>query len=323
MACKKIEQQGISFIKIVDPYIGRRLDNYLINHFKNIPKSHVYKMIRKGEIRVNKCRKKQSYRLQAGDIIRLPPVYTTVAQKTDLIGRATGRLSNLISQNIIYEDEHIIVVNKPANIAVHRGSKIDYGIIDILRAQHHQAYSLELVHRLDRATSGCLVIAKSYPVLRQMHDRFRNGRVKKIYIALLKGHLAHTPQTVDAPLCRKEKLSAGVRVRVDKSGKDALTRFSLLKHFNSASLARIETMTGRTHQIRVHASSIGHPLALDQKYGDWRFNRAMKKSGLRRLFLHAQKLSFTMPYSGEQIELTAPLPYELNEYLGKLSQQIL
>lgn len=322
MMCRKIEQRGVSFIKIADIYIGRRLDNYLISYFKNIPKSHVYKMIRKGEVRINKRRKKQNYCLQANDIIRLPPVYITALQKTDLTGKIS-RLSDVISQNIIYEDEHIIAINKPANIAVHRGGNTDYGIIDILRAQRQETCFLELVHRLDRATSGSLLIAKNYPVLRQMHDCFRNGHVKKIYVALLKGHLSNIPQMVNSPLYRVEKSSESVKVRVDKSGKNALTHFSLLKHFNSASLARIETMTGRTHQIRVHASSIGHPLALDQKYGDWGFNRTMKKSGLKRLFLHAQKLSFTMPYSGEQIELTAPLPYELNEYLDKLSCQTL
>ncbi len=316
MKAKKVEQRQVSFLTVDEEHAERRLDNYLIGHFGSIPKTRIYQMIRKGEVRVNKGRIKQNYRLQTGDMVRIPPVHITLRE---IPSKPPESLSELIRNSIIYEDDHLIAINKPSNVAVHSGSNVQFGVIEVLRAQRPEAHFLELVHRLDRATSGCLLIAKDHKTLRAMHDILKNGEVKKMYLALLKGQLLNTLQTVDLPLSKTGKASGDKKVRVDNAGKQALTHFHLLERFDVASLCRVELMTGRTHQIRVHAAAIGHPLAGDDKYGDWEFNRAMKKSGLKRLFLHAETLSFAMPSTGKQIELTAELPSELGQCLDKLS----
>ncbi|MEE9160370.1 MAG: RluA family pseudouridine synthase, partial [Gammaproteobacteria bacterium] len=222
------------------------------------------------------------------------------------------------------EDEYLIAINKPSNVAVHSGSGVEYGVIEILRAQRPEAHFLELVHRLDRATSGCLLIAKDHKTLRGMHDLLKSGAVKKNYLALMKGQLMDTLRTVDMPLSKSDTIPGDRKITVDKTGKQALTHFHLLERFSVASLSRVELMTGRTHQIRVHAAYIEHPLAGDDKYGDWEFNRAMKKSGLKRLFLHAETLSFEMPDTGKQgtgkqINLRAQLPHELDQCLNNLA----
>jgi 23S rRNA pseudouridine955/2504/2580 synthase len=316
MRAKKVEQRQVSFLTVDEEHAERRLDNFLIGHFGTLPKTRIYQMIRKGEVRVNKGRIKQNYRLQTGDMVRIPPVHI-IPRKTPCT--VPDGLSELIRNSIIYEDEYLIAINKPSNIAVHIGSSVQFGVIEILRAQRPEAHFLELVHRLDRATSGCLLIAKDHKTLRAMHDILKNGEVKKMYLALLKGQLLNTLQTVDLSLSKTGKASGDKKVRVDKAGKQALTHFHLLERFNVASLCRVELMTGRTHQIRVHAAAIDHPLAGDDKYGDWEFNRTMKKSGLKRLFLHAETLSFEMPSTGKQINLTAQLPDELQQCLDKLS----
>jgi len=321
MMAKKVEQRQVSFLTVNEEHAERRLDNFLIGHFASLPRTRIYQMIRKGEVRVNKGRIKQNYRLQLGDMVRIPPVYITLREN---LSKPPEGLSELIKNSIIYEDEYLLAINKPSNIAVHSGSGVQYGVIEILRVQRPEPHFLELVHRLDRATSGCLLIAKDHKTLRGMHDILKSGEVKKMYLALLKGHLKNILQTVDLSLSKKMGASGDRKVRVDKAGKQALTHFHLLERFNVASLSRVELMTGRTHQIRVHAASINHPLAGDEKYGDWEFNRAMKKSGLKRLFLHAETLSFEIPGTGKkgtgkQINLTAQLPDELQQCLDKLS----
>ena len=313
---KNVEQHQVSFLTVNEEHAERRLDNFLIGHFGSVPKTRIYQMIRKGEVRVNKGRIKQNYRLQLGDMVRIPPVYITPREN---LSKPPEALSRLIKNSIIYEDEYLLAINKPSNIAVHSGSGVPYGVIEILRVQRPESHFLELVHRLDRATSGCLLVAKDHKTLRGMHDILKSGDVKKMYLALLKGQLMKTLQTVDLSLSKKGGASGDRKVRVDKAGKQALTHFHLLERFNVASLSRVELMTGRTHQIRVHAASIDHPLAGDEKYGDWEFNRAMKKSGLKRLFLHAETLSFKMPTTGKQINLTAQLPDELQQCLDILS----
>ena len=315
MAAKIIEQRQVSFLTVDDEHADRRLDNFLISHFGSLPKTRIYQMIRKGEVRVNKGRIKQNYRLQAGDTVRIPPVHLA---STENSSKPLTGLSDLITNSVIHEDDYLIAINKPSNIAVHSGSGVQHGVIEILRAQRPDAHFLELVHRLDRATSGCLLIAKDHKTLRGLHDLLKNGLVKKNYLALLKGHVTDILTVVDAPLSKTGATSDDRKVRVDKTGKAALTHFHLLERFNVASLSRVELMTGRTHQIRVHAASIEHPIAGDDKYGDWEFNRVMKKSGLKRLFLHAETLSFAMPETGKQIELTAKLPDELEQCLAKL-----
>jgi len=320
MTAKIIEQRQVSFLTVDDEHADRRLDNFLIGHFSSIPKTRIYQMIRKGEVRVNKGRIKQDYRLQTGDMVRVPPVYLTPRENSS---RPPERLSALIRNSIIHEDEYLIAINKPSNVAVHSGSGVEYGVIEILRAQRPEAHFLELIHRLDRATSGCLLIAKDHKTLRGMHDLLKSGAVKKNYLALMKGQLMDTLRTVDMPLSKSDTIPGDRKITVDKTGKQALTHFHLLERFSVASLSRVELMTGRTHQIRVHAAYIEHPLAGDDKYGDWEFNRAMKKSGLKRLFLHAETLSFEMPDTGKQgtgkqINLRAQLPHELDQCLNNL-----
>ncbi len=316
MMAKKIEQRQVSFITVEEEQIKRRLDNFLISHFGSLPRSRIYQMIRKGEVRVNKGRIKQNYRLQTGDMVRIPPAHISSRENPY---KPPENLSRLIKNSIIYEDDHLLVVNKPTNIAVHSGSNVQYGVIEILRWQRPAANFLELAHRLDRATSGCLLIAKDRQTLTGIHGALKNGKVKKTYLALLKGRLMNRLETVSLSLSKKETASDNRKVRIDKAGKRALTHFHLLEGFNTASLSRVELMTGRTHQIRVHAVAINHPLAGDEKYGDWEFNRTMKKSGLKRLFLHAEKLSFEMPNTGKQISLTTQLPNELQQCLDRLS----
>ncbi len=273
-------------------------------------------MIRKGEVRVNKGRIKQNYRLRPGDTVRIPPVQITGTEHRSKLPTA---LFELISNSVIYEDDYLIAINKPANVAVHSGSGVQHGVIEILRAQRSDAHFLELVHRLDRATSGCLLIAKDHKTLRSLHVLLRNGLVKKNYLALLKGRVNDVLTVVNVALSKTGPTPDGRKVRVDKAGKPASTHFYLLERFNVASFFRVELMTGRTHQIRVHAASIEHPIAGDDKYGDWKFNRAMKKTGLKRLFLHAETLSFVMPETGEPIELVTKLPNELEQCLEKLA----
>lgn len=313
---KNIEQKQVSFITVDEAHADRRLDNFLIGHFSSLPKTRIYKMIRKGEVRVNKGRIKQNYRLQAGDTVRLPPVYFSSEQETTT---PSAGLATLIQSSILYEDEKLIAINKPVNVAVHSGSGVTHGVIEVLRAQRGETQFLELVHRLDRATSGCLLIAKDHQTLRAMHEILKSGQVEKNYLALLKGRLADTLQTVDVPLLKTGTTSDERKITVDNSGKQAITHFHLLERYHSASLCRVELITGRTHQIRVHAAHIRHPLAGDEKYGDWEFNRAMKKAGLKRLFLHAQTLSFDIPGTGKPITLTAALPKELEQCLNKLA----
>lgn len=322
MDSKKSELQRASLIIVDEQYVGRRLDNFLIKHLGRLPKSRIYKMIRKGEVRVNHGRKRQSYRLQENDRVRIPPFYYTL-NGNDSISSSdlslSSELLSLVSKNIIYEDEYLIVINKPANISVHSGAGLCYGIIEILRAQRPDELFLELVHRLDRATSGCLLIAKQYKILRYFHNLFKNGGIKKNYLALLKGYL-DTSKTVNLPLRRSSGSTARAKIKIDNTGKNASTRFDLLEYFHGVSLARIELITGKTHQIRVHASAIGHPLAGDKKYGDWEFNSIMRKLGLKRLFLHAQTLSFKMPVTEELIQFMAPLPSELKQHLNTLAK---
>ena len=320
MTGKKVEQRGVSFITVDDDHADRRLDNFLIGYFGNLPRTRIYRMIRKGEVRVNKGRIKQNYRLQTGDMVRVPPLYLLPQEKPS---RPPARLSELIGNSIIYEDDYLIAINKPSNIAVHSGSGVQYGVIEILRSQRPETDFLELIHRLDRATSVCLLIEKDNKTLRGMHDSLKNGHVKKNDLALLKGQLTDNIRTVDVPLNKVRSESGDRMVRADNAGKQALTHFHIQQRFHVASFSSVELVTGRTHQIRAHAAYINHPLAGDEKYGDWEFNRAMKKLGLKRLFLHAETLSFEMPNTGrqgagKQIELKVPLPAELDQFLNKL-----
>jgi 23S rRNA pseudouridine955/2504/2580 synthase len=306
-------QQKAYFIEIAIDRIGQRIDNFLVSQLKGVPKSHIYRILRKGEVRVNKGRVKADYRLKAGDLVRIPPIRQSEKPKV----QPGNNLLELIDRSILFEDKRFLVINKPPGMAVHGGSGISFGVIEALRALRPESPYFELVHRLDRDTSGCLLIAKKRSALRQLHELFRTDQVQKQYLALVRGPWSGGKRKVDAPL-RKNVLKSGERmVEIQPDGKEAVSYFELIERYQSACLMRIILKTGRTHQIRVHAAHIGHPVAGDQKYGDASFNQRMRALGLNRLFLHAAYLSFELPERGE-ISVTAPLSDELNGFLQKL-----
>ncbi len=309
------QKTGVRFVSISDDQAGQRIDNFLLARLKGAPKSLIYRILRKGEVRVNKGRIKPPYKLQAGDKVRIPPIRlsnkpTTTPSHSSL---------DVIAKNILYEDKRLLVLNKPSGFAVHGGSGLSYGVIEALRALFPEAPYLELVHRLDRDTSGCLLIAKKRSMLRFLHEQLREHRLRKQYLALVKGLWQGGRQTINAPL-RKNTLRSGERVvRVDDTGKVAVSHFSPRATSGLASLMEVDLETGRTHQIRVHARHSGHPIAGDEKYGDADFNQKMRGHGLRRLFLHASKISFALsPDTEEIIEVEAPLEASLQNILKQL-----
>ena len=304
---------GVRFIEIAQAQSGQRVDNFLIGELKGVPKSHIYRVLRRGEVRVNKGRIKPHYRLKAGDMLRIPPISVAEeGEKPDPSSRDKDR----VTHSIIYEDNDLLVINKPSGMAVHGGSGVSYGVIDILRALYPYSY-LELAHRLDRDTSGCLLIAKNNDTLKHLHHLLRDGLLDKRYLALLNGHFDRRSLEVDAPLAR-DVLQAGERmVQVNEQGRAAISRFEFRGHYADMTLVEVALLTGRTHQIRVHATHIGHGVAGDTKYGDADYNRKMKTFGLKRLFLHAEKVQFSMP-DKSPITLQAPLPDELKQVLEQL-----
>lgn len=297
---------------------GQRIDNFLVGQLKGVPKTRIYRLLRKGEVRVNKGRIKPDYRLQSGDRVRIPPV--RVAEQGEAVVPG-DRVLERVAESILYEDRYLLILNKPSGLAVHGGSGLSYGIIEALRALRPEAPFLELAHRLDRETSGCLVIAKKRSGLRAFHDVLREGGVEKYYLALVKGRWQGGKRSVDAPLL-KNVLSSGERmVRVNPEGKQALSLFEPVTIYKDASLVKVTLVTGRTHQVRVHAAHLGHPLAGDSKYGDDDFNRVMAAGGLRRLFLHAKSLRFVLPVEEPYtVAVDAPLPSDLNSVLEKLEK---
>ena len=293
---------------------GQRIDNYLMSQLKGVPKSHIYRLLRSGQVRVNKGRAKPSYRLQEGDQVRIPPVRRDPEPQSPLIPKA---LLNALADSILYEDDNVLIINKPAGVAVHAGSGIRYGVIEALKSLRHSSDMLELAHRLDRETSGCLALVKRRPALIRLHDLFRSEKkVKKCYHALLSGHWTGAERLVEAPL-GKNVLRGGERmVTVTPEGKPASSLFKPIKRFGNATLVEIQLFTGRTHQIRVHAAYIGHPVAGDDKYGDPAFNKYIRDLGLKRMFLHANELAFEL---NGLIKVTAPYDDALHDILTKLA----
>jgi len=294
---------------------GQRIDNFLLAMLKGAPRTLVYRILRSGEVRVNSGRIKPSYRVEQGDLVRIPPIRLPPA-KTD--PEVAPALEQRIKDSIIYEDGDLLVLNKPSGMAVHGGSGVSHGVIESLRIIMPQARRLELVHRLDRDTSGCLLIAKKASVLKSLHDQMRDGAIEKIYLALLRGGTDVAEWEVTAALTKNVASSGERVVRVRDDGKASHTIFSTGQCFADAMLVEARLLTGRTHQIRVHAAHCGHPLAGDDKYGDAAFNKAMRAKGLKRLFLHARSLRFTHPSTGKEYTANAPLPRELSEFLKKL-----
>lgn len=297
---------------------GQRIDNFLLARLKGVPRSLVYRLLRRGEVRVNKGRARPTQRLAAGDQVRLPPVRRP---ERDGPVAPSAQLRERLEAALLYEDERVLVIDKPAGLAVHGGSGISQGVIEALRAMR-PGIELELVHRLDRDTSGCLLISKRRSALRQLHAQLRDGRVDKRYLALLCGRLPQPEIEVDAPL-RTDRVRGGERVvRVDASaGKPSRTWFRIRKALGPLTLVEAQLDTGRTHQIRVHAAHLGAAVAGDPKYGDATDNERLRDLGLKRLFLHAASLSFRPREDGPTVEVTAPLPQALDRLLKRIEEE--
>jgi len=301
----------VSFVEIDSDQAGQRLDNFLMARLKGVPKSRIYNIIRKGEVRINKGRTKPDYKLSAGDVVRVPPV--RVAPKS-----AAPKPSNVMVKTleaaVLFETEGLLVINKPPGLAVHGGSGVSLGLIETLRQMRPDARYLELVHRLDRDTSGCIMIAKKRSMLRHLQAALReksSSGVRKVYQALVVGSWSKSCHRVDAPLLKKEVGDSEKVVRVHPEGKKSLTEFAVLQRYQDFTLVEARPITGRTHQIRVHAQYVGHCLVGDEKYGNDEINAAMRSKGIRRLFLHAAELGFYLPNSDEMTIVRAPLSPDL------------
>ncbi len=286
----------------------QRLDNFLLRRMKGVPKSHVYRVVRSGEVRVNSARVKPDYRLKLGDKVRVPPV-----RVADASSRPAARP---IEYPIVYEDPSILVINKPSGIAVHGGSGVSQGVIEALRAARPEAKVLELVHRLDRDTSGLLVVAKKRGALTEFHRMLRDGEVEKIYVAVVKGAPAGKHFDIREPLHKYVNAKGERRVAVKEGGQEAVTRVKVLGSSGGLSFLQLRLMTGRTHQIRVHLAHSGYPVLGDDKYGDFEFNRALARQGVKRLFLHAHRLAFQHPVDAKPVKLEAALPEDMRQFCG-------
>jgi 23S rRNA pseudouridine955/2504/2580 synthase len=306
------------FVTITDEEAGQRIDNYLLRVCKGVPKSHIYRILRSGEVRVNKGRIDQLYRLEAGDVVRIPPV--RVAER----GAAVVPGAEF---KIVFEDTHLLVIDKPAGVAVHGGSGVSYGVIEQLRASRPDAKFLELVHRLDRETSGLLLLAKKRTALTNLHEQMRDGVTDKRYLTLVYGDWKNARQHIKLPLHKFSTPDGERRVVVQAGGQEAHTVFNLLRKWEKFALLEAELKTGRTHQIRVHLASSGFPIAGDEKYGDFALNKQLQKAdesrgALRRMFLHAYQITFTHPDSGKEMTLKAALPAECDRFLVSLGKPL-
>lgn len=305
----------VSTVTVGEGDVGQRIDNFLLRHWRAVPKSHVYRLLRRGEVRVNGKRAKPEQRLQLGDRVRLPPVRLAVQSAPP---SPSASLRSLIETAILFEDRDLLVVNKPAGVAVHGGSGLSHGVIEVLRAMRPDLKELELVHRLDRDTSGCLLIAKRRAVLRDLHAKLRERQMDKRYLALVCGRWTLGTKHIDLPLRTNQKQGGERIVRVHPDGQTAESVFKPLEYYGqTATLMEVSIGTGRTHQIRVHAAFAKHPVAGDEKYGDKACNAALKAVGLRRMFLHAHSLHFIRP-TGEPFDVHVPLTAELQAVLDTL-----
>lgn len=308
---------AVRYLEIDETRAGQRLDNFLIATLKGVPKSRIYRILRKGEVRINKGRARPDYRLEHGDVVRIPPLRQAPPsfQASDTEGFAW------LLTRIIHEDDDLMAVNKPAGLAVHAGSGVGVGLIEALRGLRPEISSLELAHRLDRDTSGCLLLAKNRPTLLRLHRMLRDGRLEKTYLALVAGAWRGGAREVRASLEKNRPRSGERMVEVTENGKEAASVFTPRQRYASSSLMEIRLLTGRTHQARVHAAHAGHPIAGDDKYGDRGFNRHLQQLGLKRMFLHAWRLQFVHPLSGRKMDVEAPLPAELTSLLERLAHE--
>ncbi|WP_019613431.1 23S rRNA pseudouridine(955/2504/2580) synthase RluC [Psychromonas ossibalaenae] len=305
---------SVRILEITQENAQQRIDNFLRLHLKGVPKSMIYRIVRKGEVRVNKKRIKPEYKLQQGDLVRIPPV--RVAAENSLPSPKLNIIAKLESL-IVYEDDGLIILNKPSGLAVHGGSGLDFGAIEGLRSLRPEARFLELVHRLDKATSGCLLIAKKRSMLRALHEQLRNKTMNKQYMALVNGAWDKKWRSVREPLLKDSQNSV---VKVSPEGKPSETRFKILQRYQGCTLVEASPVTGRTHQIRVHTACKGHNIACDDRYGDDDFSSKMRKLGLNRLFLHAAHITFFHPVLEKEMTVSAPLCGQLADLLEKLQR---
>ena len=305
-------KESVTFLTVDEGAAGQRIDNFLFRHLKGVPKSHIYRILRDGQVRVNKGRVGQTYRLQLDDLLRIPPI--RVAEK------AGPAFVPAVEFPVLYEDDALLAVNKPAGTAVHGGSGVSFGVIEQLRRARPLAKFLELVHRLDRETSGVLLVAKKRSALTGLHDIMREGQSDKRYFVLVVGQWQNVRQHVKLPLHKFDTPQGEKRVMVREGGQASHTIFNLLKRWESFSLLEAELKTGRTHQIRVHLAHLGFPIAGDDKYGDFAQNKQLAKTGLKRMFLHAHSIRFKHPLTGDELQIEAPLPPELQAFLAQLDQ---
>ena len=306
-----MQNKQIQYIDIDESSEDQRIDNFLFKTFKDVPKNHIFKIIRNGEVRVNKKRVKTLYKLKINDVIRIPPI--------EFIVKKEKKPSDNFKPHIIYEDEWLLVVNKPSGLAVHGGSGIDFGLIEHMRHIKPEYKFLELVHRIDKNTSGVIVIAKKRSALRSMQELFRNKKIKKNYLVAVKGNWDSKKKEVSLRL-EKKQTPEGHHVNVvedPQKGKLSKSIFYLVKQMQKKSLLSAQIITGRTHQIRVQLAFLGFPVLGDDKYGDFTLNKKLQSSGLKRMFLHAHRLSFFHPFTEEKVELTADLPIELRKFFDE------
>lgn len=313
----------VTFVSVDEDQAGQRLDNFLMARLKGVPKSKIYNVIRKGEVRVNKGRTKPDYKICNGDEIRVPPIRMS---EREPVAKASHTMTKLLESSVLFENEGLLIINKPPGLAVHGGSGVSLGLIETLRQMRPDARYLELIHRLDRDTSGCIMIAKKRSMLRHLQAALREKNtsgITKVYQALVIGEWPKTCRRVDVPLLKTEIADDERIVRVHADGKPSLTEFKLLSNFSSCSLVEARPITGRTHQIRVHAQYMGHSLVGDEKYGNDNFNAQMRSLGLKRLFLHAAELGFYLPEAKEKTIVKAPLANDLAAVIQKLSPALM
>ncbi|MCE2857552.1 MAG: RluA family pseudouridine synthase [Comamonadaceae bacterium] len=310
----------VKWLTVDEESAGQRLDNFLIRHLKGVPKTHVYRIIRSGEVRVNKGRASADSRIETGDVVRLPPV-----RISDKVAEKAARPAPGREFPLLLEDDALMAIDKPAGVAVHGGSGVSFGVIEQLRQARPLAKLLELVHRLDRETSGILLVAKKRSALKHVQDQFRERETGKTYLALVQGQWPEKLKVIDSALHKFLLPDGERRVRVtsneDPDGMRSITLVKVAERLEACTLLEVTIKTGRTHQIRVHLASQGHPIAGDDKYGDFEWNKALQKQGLKRMFLHAWRLQFTHPATGKRIELKSNLPPELQLYVNHVKSK--
>lgn len=309
----RLSKGSVSWEEIDESAHGQRIDNFLVKILKGVPRSHVYRILRSGEVRVNSGRVGARYRLETGDRVRIPPVRLAIRETPRPGNRPSDRIA--LSQNPLFEDESLLAIDKPSGVAVHGGSGVSMGVIERLRSELPNQRFLELVHRLDRDTSGVLLLAKKRSALTALHSQLREGTIEKRYQVLVPGDWPNKRQKVRLRLHKYVTGEGERRVAVDEEGADAYTIFNLVKRLGAFSLLEAELKTGRTHQIRVHLAHLGFPIAGDDKYGDFPANKILAKQGLKRMFLHAASMMFRHPGSGDTVTIEAPLPQDLAQFL--------